>query len=572
MKIKITGRNWSKKEDGILFLTQRMEEMLNHYTDHLYKAPVLNSYLLIKEYLEINILVEKELINKQHLEHILEEFIYTFKNDIIIKDNLSEEKIKYIIDSLNTFSNYDKVKLMNYLWVLLQKYIKWCEKCLSEISKKEKEKKKIDNALRSYISCLIGLGYSQEYIYHFLCTVFNTNNIEPEKALDMFINRFDFKLRKYTVYVAVNKEVLNFREILKKRIGANFDEDKYCMKLKHDEKIYTIVKFKVSALDDKNALKKVDNKLNLFFRYYNFFSHNQKKEIILNIGMIRNRKNECSFIKIKSDRFNYTKYFSDRILGVISENLISLLMKKKDFIYIDKSVRMHNLALKSVEPKNSFLNLWSILEILCINGKVDSKISEISKSILPILQKDYIEGVFLNLDEYLKKHLDDVYYKDLKEKLPGKRVVEKISCLIILDDYKDLRKEICDKLIEYPLIRSRIFQLNELYKNPKTMKKDLERFIKRIDWHLKRLYRTRNMIIHSGEEPMNLKVLSEHLHNYVDEILKEIMILLAVKNLGNIKNVFTNSKFIIDNIIKSLEVKKENFSKDEIIFLMKNIF
>lgn len=80
------------------------------------------------------------------------------------------------------------------------------------------------------------------------------------------------------------------------------------------------------------------------------------------------------------------------------------------------------------------------------------------------------------------------------------------------------------------------------------------------------------MIIRSGEEPMNLKVLSEHLHNYVDEILKEIMILLVARNLGNITNVFMNSKFIIDNIIKLLEGKKEDFSKDEILLLMKEVF
>ena len=71
---------------------------------------------------------------------------------------------------------------------------------------------------------------------------------------------------------------------------------------------------------------------------------------------------------------------------------------------------------------------------------------------------------------------------------------------------------------------------------------------------------------------MNLKVLSEHLHNYVDEILKEIMILLVARNLGNITNVFMNSKFIIDNIIKLLEGKKEDFSKDEILLLMKEVF
>ena len=41
-------------------------------------------------------------------------------------------------------------------------------------------------------------------------------------------------------------------------------------------------------------------------------------------------------------------------MGTISESVISLLLEEKDFIYIDKSVRMHNLALKSVELKIVF--------------------------------------------------------------------------------------------------------------------------------------------------------------------------------------------------------------------------
>lgn len=37
--------------DGILYFSQRIDEMLKHSTYHIYKAPVLNTYLLIEEYL-----------------------------------------------------------------------------------------------------------------------------------------------------------------------------------------------------------------------------------------------------------------------------------------------------------------------------------------------------------------------------------------------------------------------------------------------------------------------------------------------------------------------------------------
>lgn len=115
MKIKITGEKWEYEQDGVLFLVQRAEEMLNHSTVHLYKVPILNTFLLIKEYLEVNKLVKNEIINKNHLSHIMEEFIDTLKKDIVVKDILTEEKINYIVDKINTSKDNDKEQIMIYL-------------------------------------------------------------------------------------------------------------------------------------------------------------------------------------------------------------------------------------------------------------------------------------------------------------------------------------------------------------------------------------------------------------------------------------------------------------------------
>lgn len=105
MKFKINGQ-WSNdyEHDGMLFFAQKTEEMLFYYTSHLYKVPVYNSYFLMWEYLYTSGLVKKNVINEGHLKYILEEFIDTFENDIVIKDNMSDDKIKYIVQTLNSSS------------------------------------------------------------------------------------------------------------------------------------------------------------------------------------------------------------------------------------------------------------------------------------------------------------------------------------------------------------------------------------------------------------------------------------------------------------------------------------
>ena len=51
--MKYIVQKWDQKYDGILFLIQRLQEMLFHYSDDIVKAPVHNTMTLIYEYLEL---------------------------------------------------------------------------------------------------------------------------------------------------------------------------------------------------------------------------------------------------------------------------------------------------------------------------------------------------------------------------------------------------------------------------------------------------------------------------------------------------------------------------------------
>ena len=91
-------------------------------------------------------------------------------------------------------------------------------------------------------------------------------------------------------------------------------------------------------------------------------------------------------------------------------------------------------------------------------------------------------------------------------------------------------------------------------------------------WHLYRLYRVRNAIVHAGESHRNLQVLGEHLHIYCDGVILELIIKLSSSpSLLSITDVLLDTRLLV-------EAKKEHFtqtgsiSENDIRFLLMDYF
>ena len=46
----------------------------------------------------------------------------------------------------------------------------------------------------------------------------------------------------------------------------------------------------------------------------------------------------------------------------------------------------------------------------------------------------------------------------------------------------------------------------------------MEAHQKKVEWQIRRIYRTRNLIVHSGRSPIFLHALIENAHDYLDQI------------------------------------------------------
>ena len=556
--------NWDAnfRHDGLLYFTQRIQEMLFYYSAHIYKTPVLNTYLLVREYLNVAELVKNKTINENHLKHIMDEFQDAFGNDLIIRENIEEERRKDILQRLNSATIDDQEKIMKYLLNTLGEYNVWCINYLKKVVPQEKEKKKIERALRCFIPGIIGAGYSREFVFYYNRAVFSSSSVSSLATLDQFLNRFDFKKRVYSVYLAIDKQAFFFREILEKHIGVIFKAETNAEDLKYDREKYDVITLQVEALDERTASNKAYESLSLFFRYYNFLG-DQKADWLFNIAKVVDKNNQVAFVELHSEGFDYSSYAEKEKVGEATVNLISLLLAndRGSFTTIDRAIKMHNVAIAEKDIRNGFLNLWSVFEILFVSDQTESISGEIEKKVLPVLKKNYLHCWVEEIRKNLKDNLPQALIDNIINKVGGEENDEWVCRLLFLPQYEDCRTEVYGHLKNHALMRSRISQINRDFSDKKSIQTDMKRFEKRVRWHLKRLYRTRNSIIHAGNSPDNLKELGEHLHGYVDECLLAIIFLLVSNHqLRTIDNVGIDIQLKDDMIESCL---RENGKIDE---------
>lgn len=247
---------------------------------------------------------------------------------------------------------------------------------------------------------------------------------------------------------------------------------------------------------------------------------------------------------------------------------------KETYSQLNKIVDLHNAALNQQDLNDAFLNLWSALEVASVTDSSKSKIESVTDNIVSILQNDYFECIFSNILDDLKNNLGNrkvsLLLKDITE---FDKEICKIAGFIFLEKYEKYREDyFANELKYYPNIRYKIYNLYEQRENREKLWHLSEKYCQRIEWHLYRLYRLRNAIVHAGESHKRIQMLGEHLHIYVDRVILELMVKLAKdKCLGTIQDVFTDTYLLLNKKKKNLK-EPGNVDEQSIMLLLENFF
>lgn len=573
--MKYIIQSWTEEDDGYLFGIHRLQEMLFHYSDDIVKAPVHNTQTLLEEYID----TENSIINgnNQHYQYqldiIAKEIQESLSTDLIIREMYKTKDIEELKSLLS--KNHKVAVHYMYNKITQKKYYDKCIHYLKKIVSQASSKHEIEWGLRSWIASVVWHGYSSEFIYKFLQATFQVEVENPQKTIDTFFNRFDFKEHFYRVYFVFYDKLKAYQQLLRKRLNIVFEDDGQFEKIKKNPKSF-IGYYDVRAYDNYKAMKKAYTRLKTFLRFFEVFSNDNQTVIGKNGYVIDQDTLEGIFLPVEILGYKQIKPEPRENFGDAIDIIVFGCQEKgeNEYLHLIKIVDLHNTALKQGDLKDAFVNLWSVLEVVSNSEDSKSKIDRVTNCITPILQNDYFECVFLNILNDLEDNLGRQKVNTLLDAITEfKDSNLKIAGFILLDEYEGLRNSYFEnELKSYPNIRNKIYKIYNCRNSKIKLWNLSEKYGQRVCWHIYRLYRLRNAIVHAGESHKRIQVLGEHLHIYVDRVLFELLVKLSRDQyLETIQDVLTDTGLLL-NQKNSIFKEKGKINKQDIELLLENFF
>ena len=582
------GTNWKydKSLDCMLYFAQRVDELLFHHTTDTYRFPSLSLRGLAKEYCHIYMDAAKGIINSKNLPLIIDEFNDRLQADPLAKSILSEE---YVIRFQKNYGSWDaktQFENINYIGRKLSNrtYYDAVVKKITELITENTQKREIDNLARIWVREAIDCGYDENYLYKTLHKVFFYDEVNSLGSLSTFFSAFDFKRKSFDVFIGFAQDLSPIKSLFEKLVLSDGtlhvvdpSEVPAGIKTKNQR---TILKFEsIKALDLFSAYETAFSIASHVIDSYAFFRHDGSSirtygQVVCtdkSIVSIRQRQLLKHRVAAQS-RLNSEKN-ADMLLSVLFSNIPN----RTD---LRRIVRIHNTALKSESINDSLLSLWSLAESLVdvdntvmkekadIKETTDTKEKEeaqryksgnVINIMIPFQKSTYVSKLVQTLISDIK-HWDSTFFDEFIMSIEfGDNELEKAFAFIAFDSTQPIREELFSRTEQYPLLRNRVATLNEQFHNSKHIKACIAEHERRIKWHIQRIYRARNYIIHDGtsNDEMNYDLLV-NLHFYIDTIVSKIIELIDASPYNDtVSDVISEHKIEVSIFDEMLEKQEK---------------
>lgn len=538
MKLRNLSR-WVLNHDtqGLLFLAQRIDELLFDYSLDTYKPPALNAPFLCKEALELIAEIEKGFIEPSNLEPVLEELLWSVQQDPVAKGLLDAGIEYYTLHNDQTPISTTKLRLE-----VLERTVN-SERYTAELCVQLKEavrhtdKAAVDFLATSLITSLINGGVSKQWLHDQTHEYFFSPNgqiINSVEALDGYLDEVIQKVHDYTVFCVVSDLIERVRDSLKSfRIEiidappAEMAAMLAAAPLASDEVIVQVDS--ISARDPfsarEAALRTLDNLSDLFTLFYHRKQISWRPEVWVKWKCCAYAPLECRASKGPMEKaFDLGEDRAAKELSGMLKNFAAR-RDRDSFRRFNRVADLHGICVAHDIPENQLVNLWTALETLVPSHVGGSKIKQVVAGVIPFTGISYIRRILERLlfdllvwDKWRTKKILN------KVEVPrGAPVLHRLAILIVAPEHAALRDELYAKLGDFHLLRFRCFSLAKELATAKGVMSRLERHERKVRWQMRRLYRARNLIVHTSRSPSYIKTLIENGHDYLDAILFEVI-------------------------------------------------
>ena len=541
-KPDINRWNFAEGMKCLLFFTNLIDEITFNYTIDSYKAPALHTLSLVEEALQTIENIDSGAIREGALQSVIDELKWSAGHDDIFKTLVSEKGLSGIISKIGEVSPRSDLKTILQMTrerVTDMDYLTKIKESISNLVKENHQKEKIEAQTRLLVTHLKYMGYAEEYIYYKNKELFlgGQRNVTDVDDIDEFLNLFSGGDVGYKAILIVNNLISQINEAIGGQGGLvreDFDLGIHSNRIDSFKKKrgpkWKFLILNTSAKDPFSARVRAEEKVSSLANLYSFYHHKNTLRFH-NVALIVESEHQENFFKIMKPtphiiRCKDLKPISASRLFKRAANHISL--DSDSLLRVMKSLKLHQAALTADTLENQFVNLFTALEIL-IPKRVDAndnRISQIYGTLIPYLCLGYydklISSVVVTLRQWnlaMLNHIENT----VKE---GTTIEEKVCAYMLLDKYdKDLEDTVYTAITgdNYFLLRHRMYRLHEKMKKPSEILKHLNHHEQKLKWHIDRIYRTRNLIVHAGISPHYLETLLENIHSYYDILITRLI-------------------------------------------------
>ncbi len=533
---------WKYRSDleGLLLFAQLVEELLFDYTIDTYKVPAMNSHTLSNELWETLAEVEAGAIKPGAVKPIKEELCDRLTRDLVATSILGDIR-DGLISWLKSHASIGETKVRAEFLknALDHAYLTETIRLLKTALADAKQKERITSLTRTLITELIYAGYSPDYIYFETLNYFFTGRtpriIDSISLVDAYLDRFSGKQLRFA---AVFRVSANFAQLkgFAESAGITIQSDmppieivrsvartKGFLSGNESLPLYLLVDG-IEACDVSSAREWGIATIQLLVSLARYHVHRQEfdwsdEAIICD----EHRRSLGVYKKPVAPTLKGREPDPNRLSGLIAHTFTTLTsdnLAPESFHRISRAFARHDMAFRSKAPESQLLEFWSAIEVLFTTHESDEeKILQISKAIVPFQTVEYAAKLAADLCLAIKKCGKPGALDVLDKITEGSNEIEKCLALVSIKDNEDKRRELYGALEDHILLRNRVFYLQSKMSSADLIRHMLMTHDRRVAWQIHRIYRARNLYIHSGKSLQYVTILVENLHAYLDRVL-----------------------------------------------------
>jgi hypothetical protein len=558
------------------------------YTLDSYKASGLNSVYLCQEAIRLIKDISRGLIDQVNLIPVMEELSWSITQDPIAKSLLDLPAEKYLLDPESEPISRVRSKL-EILGRTLQPY-RYLDRCCEYLTDAVLESKKID--IDRYTSLLfttlINLGLHKAHLYEITVDFFYRGDdpatISSADAITDYLKLIYPLQHEFEVMFLASSLLSDIKDSAEGSFGIKFHEEisseltnfaaQNNFQAGEDEVFAQVDGIRV--LDCYTAREVAENKLaqlrDLFTLYHHKTQISWRNETIVRQCCVDGLR-VVGLPKNPIDKSYDQK--PERASQQLSKMLKSFRMSGRDFHKFNRAVDFHGLSVNNNDHENQLLNLWIAIETIVPTHTGTAKIRQVVDGVVPFLAMNYFWRIISRLTQDLLRWNRREVFRILA-KIPEAKDVplrKKVFLLIVLESAQPIREEMFASLRDFHLLRYRLFALSNSINTPEKALKYLEIHEKKVAWQLRRIYRTRNLIVHSGRSPHYIQTLIENGHDYLDLVLLTITRMAGSKyKLQTIEQAFELSQVARKKIENALKTSAEYDSNSIDVILNEHDF